>query len=74
MLLLSMQTAKNCLKKVTTAVKNNGGLDTTLHITQLDSAAERVGYVSPLVDDFVSSLYPPMSHTAAVQKVTLIKT
>ena len=51
------------------AVENNGGLDTALHVSQLDGAADRIGRASPLVDDFVSVLYPPMLHTVVLQKV-----
>ena len=40
-------------------------------MSQLDGAAERVKTVSPLVDDFVSNLYPPLSHTETVQRVRL---
>ena len=65
------QTAKNCLKKVTIAVKTNGDLDNSLNISQLDGAAGRVKAISPLVDDFVSILYPPLCHTEAVQRVRL---
>ncbi len=63
------QTAKNCLKKTVLAVKTNGQLDNAANVAQLDSTAELACSVSPLVDDFVSGLYPPMSHAVCEEKV-----
>lgn len=55
---------KNCLKKVRTAVKENGSTDTLEKIAQLDKIAEEVRRISPQLDELVSGMYTPVNMSA----------
>ncbi|KAL2078417.1 hypothetical protein ACEWY4_026102 [Coilia grayii] len=59
-----MKASAACLKKLSTAIKNNGKADTPDNIAQLDDLADITHDISPSVDDLALSLYPPMDHTA----------
>lgn len=55
---------KNCLKKVRTAVKENGSMDTLEKVAQLDKIAEEVRRISPQLDELVSGMYIPVNMSA----------
>ena len=55
-----VKTADAAVKKVTKSVSVSGKSDATEMTAELDSFVELIEAVSPAVDDFVSSLYPPV--------------
>lgn len=55
-----IKTAKATTKKLPKAIETNGCCDTIENITQLDNFVDKVSVISPVVDDLVSSLYPPV--------------
>ncbi|XP_031416882.1 cyclin-D1-binding protein 1 homolog [Clupea harengus] len=59
-----MKASLACLKKLSSAVRNNGKADTPDNIAQLDDLADITHDISPSVDDLALSLYPPMDHAA----------
>ena len=67
-----VKAAKACLKRVSGAVKTNGKCDCGETVSQLDDVGERSRAVSPAVDDTVAALYPPVSHAAVRQNVSVL--
>ncbi|XP_041938016.1 cyclin-D1-binding protein 1 homolog isoform X1 [Alosa sapidissima] len=59
-----MKASSACLKKLSSAVRGNGKVDTPDNVAQLDDLADITHDISPSVDDLALSLYPPMDHTA----------
>lgn len=59
-----IKAARSCMKKVTIALRNNGHSNTQEQIKELDELHEVLEQVSPFVDDFVLSLYPPLRKEA----------
>lgn len=55
-----IKTAKATMKKLPKAIETNGCCDTIENITQLDNFVDKISVISPVVDDLVSSLYPPV--------------
>jgi hypothetical protein len=55
-----VKTAKAAVKKLSKVVSTSGNCSTTDSVMQLDNLLEYVTVVSPAVDDFVMSLYPPV--------------
>lgn len=55
-----MKASKSLLKKTKDTVKKNACCDNEQTITQLDDLADHIDRLSPAVDEFSSSLYPPL--------------
>ncbi|XP_051996210.1 cyclin-D1-binding protein 1 homolog [Xyrauchen texanus] len=64
-----MKASGACLRKLSSAVKNNGKVDTEENIAQLDDLADAAKEISPSVDDLTLSLYPPVHRSAVEQNV-----
>jgi len=56
-----VHTAQATLKRIRKVLREQGNCDTVENIAQLDAIAESAQLLSPAVDDFVSSIYPPMT-------------
>ncbi|RZF36420.1 hypothetical protein LSTR_LSTR010840 [Laodelphax striatellus] len=54
-----LKTVKALCNKLSSAVKTNGKCSTENQISQLDDLVDTFKKLSPAVDDFISSLYPP---------------
>ncbi|XP_067007955.2 cyclin-D1-binding protein 1 homolog isoform X2 [Anabrus simplex] len=59
-----VKTARSCLKRINRTVQSQGKCDSEEKITELDNLVMAVERLSPAVDEFVSSVYPPMDRTA----------
>ncbi|XP_049774524.1 cyclin-D1-binding protein 1 homolog [Schistocerca cancellata] len=59
-----VKTAQKCVKRIGSAARSNSNCETDQNIAQLDDLATLVQGLSPIVDDFVSSVYPPMNRNA----------
>jgi hypothetical protein len=66
-----LKAAKACMKRVTTAVKTKGKCECGETVAQLDDLGERAKGISPLVDELVVSLYPPITPSAVRQNVSI---
>ncbi|XP_050968229.1 cyclin-D1-binding protein 1 homolog [Labeo rohita] len=64
-----MKASGASLRKLSSAVRNNGKLDTDENIAQLDDLADAAKEISPSVDDLALSLYPPVDRSAAEMNV-----
>ncbi|KAK2889691.1 hypothetical protein Q8A67_015066 [Cirrhinus molitorella] len=64
-----MKASGASLRKLSSAVKNNGKLDTDENIAQLDDLADAAKEISPSVDDLALSLYPPVDRSAVEANV-----
>lgn len=56
-----VRTARSCLRRIIRAVKQQGHCNTEHETAQLDDLVAAVHRLSPAVDEFVSSVYPPMN-------------
>jgi len=56
-----VKTADAAVKKVSKSISASGQTDDPETTSELDSYVEMIQSVSPLVDELVSSLYPPVS-------------
>ncbi|GLH15548.1 Cyclin-D1-binding protein 1-like protein [Gryllus bimaculatus] len=59
-----VKTARACMRRIKRAVNAQGRCSTEHEIAQLDDLISSVSRLSPSVDDFVSSAYPPMNRDA----------
>ena len=66
-----VKVAKAYLKKVSGAVKARGKCDCGESISQLDNLGQLAKWLSPVVDDVVAALYPPLNHAAVTQGVSV---
>jgi hypothetical protein len=67
-----VKTAKSCCKKVYQSVDRTGSCTSEQNCRDLDELSQAVGDLSPAVDDFVTSLYPPLRKpTVYAMAVTL---
>ena len=64
-----LKASKACLKRVTTAVKTKGKSECGESVAQLDDIGAKATSISPLVDEVVTSLYPPVTQCAVRQNV-----
>ncbi|XP_051752917.1 LOW QUALITY PROTEIN: cyclin-D1-binding protein 1 homolog [Ctenopharyngodon idella] len=64
-----MKASGASLRKLSSAVRNNGDTDTEENIAQLDDLADAAKDVSPSVDDLALSLYPPVDRAAVNSNV-----
>jgi hypothetical protein len=55
-----MKTAKVCTKKLYKAISVHGRCDTVQVVTELDNYVDHINSLSPIVDELVSALYPPV--------------
>ena len=55
-----VKTTKNIMKKLTLSLELNGEGTTDENIAELDETMEIVKRISPALDDFVISTYPPL--------------
>ncbi|XP_053724581.1 cyclin-D1-binding protein 1 homolog [Synchiropus splendidus] len=58
-----MKAAAACLRKLISAVKNNGDVSSLQNLAQLDDLADITKDISPSVDDLALCLYPPMDYS-----------
>lgn len=56
-----IKTARSCLKKVMHALKSKGNCNCDENIAELDQLIVTVNDLSPAIDDFVTTVYPPMN-------------
>lgn len=66
-----IKTAKAMMKKLIKVIDTSGHCDTPDVVAQLDDFANVVSTMSPAVDDFVLSLYPPVKTDAVSVNVSL---
>ncbi|XP_016431364.1 cyclin-D1-binding protein 1 homolog [Sinocyclocheilus rhinocerous] len=64
-----MKASGASLRKLSSAVRNNGKLETDENIAQLDDLADAAKEISPSVDDLALSLYPPVERSAVEMNV-----
>ncbi|XP_073726684.1 cyclin-D1-binding protein 1 homolog [Misgurnus anguillicaudatus] len=64
-----MKASGACLRKLTSAVRNNGQVETEEKIAQLDDLADIAKEISPSIDDLTLSLYPPVDRCAVDENV-----
>ena len=64
-----IKTADVAVKKVSKSISVSGQTHDAETMSELDSYVEMIQSVSPAVDDFVSSLYPPVSLPTALTHV-----
>ncbi|KAK7155906.1 hypothetical protein R3I93_010545 [Phoxinus phoxinus] len=64
-----MKASGASLRKLSSAVRNTGAVETEDNITQLDDLADAAKDISPGVDDLALSLYPPMDRPAVNHNV-----
>ena len=55
-----LRTAQATLKRIMTALKQNGNVWSSKNVRDMDEILILCEKISPLVDDFASNLYPPM--------------
>lgn len=67
-----MKVSKSLLKKTKDTVKKNACCDNEQTITQLDDLADHIERLSPAVDEFSSSLYPPLDFPTVNQNVSIL--
>ncbi|XP_069025751.1 cyclin-D1-binding protein 1 homolog [Embiotoca jacksoni] len=65
-----MKAAAACLRKLTSAVKANGGLIAPQDVAQLDDLADISKDISPGIDDLALCLYPPMDYSGVDSNVS----
>ncbi|XP_041802910.1 cyclin-D1-binding protein 1 homolog isoform X2 [Chelmon rostratus] len=65
-----MKASAACLRKLTSAVKSNGNVDTSQNVAQLDDLADITKEISPGVDDLALCLYPPMDYSGVESNVS----
>jgi hypothetical protein len=65
-----VKTARSSLKRIGTALRMKGKVETEEQISQLDDLVSKIQKVSPAVDDLVCSLYPPMNRGAVKNAVS----
>ncbi|XP_060080248.1 cyclin-D1-binding protein 1 homolog [Ylistrum balloti] len=59
-----LKTSRSLLKKSRESVSKRASCHCTDQISQLDDLADYIGRLSPVVDEFASSLYPPMKYSS----------
>ncbi|KAK7145369.1 hypothetical protein R3I94_011465 [Phoxinus phoxinus] len=64
-----MKASGASLRKLSSAVRNTGAVETEDNITQLDDLADAAKDISPGVDDLALSLYPPVDRPAVNHNV-----
>ncbi|KAI7808175.1 cyclin-D1-binding protein 1 homolog isoform X1 [Triplophysa rosa] len=64
-----MKASGACLRKLSSAVRNNGRVETEENVAQLDDLADVAKDVSPSIDDLTLSLYPPVDRSAVDENV-----
>ncbi|CAM4629706.1 hypothetical protein PO909_005154 [Leuciscus waleckii] len=64
-----MKASGASLRKLSSAVRNTGAVETEENITQLDDLADAAKDISPSVDDLALSLYPPVDRPAVNHNV-----
>ncbi|XP_067314783.1 cyclin-D1-binding protein 1 homolog [Pseudorasbora parva] len=64
-----MKASGASLRKLSSAVRNNGEMETEEKIAQLDDLADAAKDISPSVDDLALSLYPPVDRPAVNHNV-----
>ncbi|XP_059471761.1 cyclin-D1-binding protein 1 homolog isoform X2 [Neocloeon triangulifer] len=62
-----VKTARAVARRIAFTVRFNGDCNSPEHVTQLDQIATQMARISPGVDDFVTTLYPPVDKQAASQ-------
>ena len=67
-----IKVSKSLLKKCQQAIQKNGQCDMTERIAELDRVGDEVVRVSPLVDDFILSLYPPIDTETVQENVSCL--
>lgn len=67
-----MKASKSLLKKTKDTVKKNACCDNEQTITQLDDLADHIDRLSPAVDEFSSSLYPPLHFPTVHENVSIL--
>lgn len=55
-----LKTAQASLKKLSKAISVSGRCDSEAAVTELDNYIGQISAISPVVDELVSSLYPPV--------------
>lgn len=62
-----IKTARCLLKKIRSSLKSNGKCSSEKEVTQLDNIATNVTKFSLVIDDFVTTLYPPVNESTCIQ-------
>jgi Grap2 and cyclin-D-interacting len=65
-----VKTARAVARRILFTVRFNGDCNSPEHVQQLDQIASQIARISPAVDEFVTTLYPPVDKQAASQRVT----
>ena len=60
--------SKSVLKKTKTSVVDNGNCCSVGTVGEMDTLGELVEALSPIVDELVSTVYPPLQHNVMCTK------